>query len=58
MVGARFEQTDERFQPKPLAAIELIAQEPIRLVEGRVACCDGGESSCIIIENDSSRFVE
>lgn len=42
MVGPRFEQTAEEFQPRPLAAIELIAEEPIRLVEDRVAACDGG----------------
>ncbi|GAA5849153.1 hypothetical protein JCM9279_005805 [Rhodotorula babjevae] len=42
MVGPRFEQTNEMFQPRPLAAIELIQDEPIRLVEGRVAACDGG----------------
>ncbi|GAA5938805.1 hypothetical protein JCM1841_001125 [Sporobolomyces salmonicolor] len=42
MVGPRFEQTAQKFQPRPLAAIELIAEEPIRLVEGRVAACDGG----------------
>lgn len=42
MVGPRFEQTAEAFQPRPLAAIELIAEEPIRLVESRVASCDGG----------------
>jgi hypothetical protein len=45
MVGPRFEQTAQRFQPRPLAAIELIAQEPIRLVGGRVAVCDGGKSN-------------
>ena len=42
MVGPRFEQTNETFQPRPLAAIELIQDEPIRLVEGRTAACDGG----------------
>ncbi|TIB99398.1 hypothetical protein E3Q18_01550 [Wallemia mellicola] len=41
-VGARFEQTHLGLQPNPKAAIELIAQEPVRLVEGRVASCDGG----------------
>ncbi|CAA7265807.1 unnamed protein product [Cyclocybe aegerita] len=29
-------------QPNPLSAMELIAQEPIRLVHGRKAICDGG----------------
>ncbi|GAA6062753.1 hypothetical protein JCM10212_005549 [Sporobolomyces blumeae] len=42
MVGPRFEQTAEQFQPRPLAAIELISEEPIRLVQARVAACDGG----------------
>ncbi|KAI5480817.1 hypothetical protein MNV49_007227 [Pseudohyphozyma bogoriensis] len=42
MVGPRFEQTAQQFQPRPLAAIELIAEEPIRLVNGRSAACDGG----------------
>ncbi|TEB35056.1 NADH:ubiquinone oxidoreductase kDa subunit [Coprinellus micaceus] len=38
----RFEQTDMDFQPQPLSAMEMIAQEPIRLVQGRKAVCDGG----------------
>jgi len=29
-------------QPNPLSAMELIANEPIRLVDGRKAVCDGG----------------
>ncbi|TIB38672.1 hypothetical protein E3P86_01501 [Wallemia ichthyophaga] len=41
-VGARFEQKNLGLQPNPKAAIELIADEPVRLVEGRVANCDGG----------------
>lgn len=49
MVGPRFEQTAEAFQPRPLAAIELIAEEPIRLVEDRVASCDGGKSACLVL---------
>jgi len=40
--GPRFEQTDMSLQPNPLSAMELIAQEPIRLVNGRKAVCDGG----------------
>ena len=43
MVGPRFEQTAEQFQPRPLAAIELIAQEPVRKVNARVVACDGGK---------------
>ena len=40
--GPRFEQTDMSLQPNPLSALELIAQEPIRLVKERKAACDGG----------------
>ncbi|BGP21291.1 NADH-ubiquinone oxidoreductase [Rhodotorula toruloides] len=42
MVGPRFEQTAEAYQPRPLAAIELIQEEPIRMVHARRAVCDGG----------------
>lgn len=38
----RFEQTAMDLQPNPLSAMELIANEPIRLVHGRKAVCDGG----------------
>ncbi|KAF8587272.1 hypothetical protein K439DRAFT_832292 [Ramaria rubella] len=40
--AARFEQTDMDLQPAPLSAMELINNEPIRLVDGRRAVCDGG----------------
>ncbi|KAJ1311726.1 hypothetical protein OPQ81_010197 [Rhizoctonia solani] len=40
--GARFEQTDMSLQPSPLSAQALIEQEPIRIVQGRKAVCDGG----------------
>ena len=40
--GPRFEQIDMSLQPNPLSAMELVAQEPIRLVQGRKAACDGG----------------
>jgi NADH dehydrogenase (ubiquinone) Fe-S protein 6 len=40
--GPRFEQTDMSLQPNPLSAMELVAEEPIRLVQGRKAVCDGG----------------
>ena len=30
-------------QPNPLSAMELVANEPIRVVHGRKAVCDGGE---------------
>lgn len=38
----RFEQTAIDLQPNPLSAMKLIANEPIRLVHGRKAACDGG----------------
>ncbi|KAJ2710873.1 hypothetical protein H4R19_003527 [Coemansia spiralis] len=41
----RFVQTDPDGQPRPMAAIELIAEEPVREVEGRLACCDGGDGA-------------
>lgn len=39
----RFEQTAMELQPAPLSAMALIAEEPIRLVKGRKATCDGGK---------------
>ncbi|KAI0296194.1 zinc-finger domain-containing protein [Russula brevipes] len=41
--GPRFEQTMMELQPNPLSAMELIANEPIRVVHGRKAICDGGD---------------
>ncbi|KAJ1726378.1 hypothetical protein LPJ61_005227 [Coemansia biformis] len=38
----RFVQADLDGQPRPMAAIELIAEEPVREVDSRLACCDGG----------------
>jgi len=38
----RFEQTNMDLQPQPLSAMEMINNEPVRLVEGRRAVCDGG----------------
>jgi NADH dehydrogenase (ubiquinone) Fe-S protein 6 len=43
--GPRFEQTVMEVQPNPLSAMELISKEPIRLVDGRKAVCDGGKSA-------------
>lgn len=40
----RFEQTVMELQPNPLSAMALIAEEPVRLVHGRKAVCDGGPS--------------
>lgn len=42
--GPRFEQTAMELQPNPLSAMEMIANEPIRVVHGRKAVCDGGAS--------------
>ncbi|KXS99063.1 hypothetical protein AC578_6955 [Pseudocercospora eumusae] len=42
MVGPRFEQTIMEDQPRPLAAIELIHQQPVRWTKERVVSCDGG----------------
>lgn len=44
---ARFEQTALDFQPQPLSAMEMIHSEPIRVVHGRKAVCDGGMSVCL-----------
>lgn len=40
--GARFEQTILELQPQPLSAMAMIAEEPVRIVKGRKAVCDGG----------------
>ncbi|KAK6333819.1 hypothetical protein TWF730_004002 [Orbilia blumenaviensis] len=42
MTGPRFEQTDLALQPRPMAAIELIHEEPVRFVHEHVVVCDGG----------------
>lgn len=42
--GPRFEQTIMELQPNPLSAMEMISREPIRVVNGRKAVCDGGTS--------------
>lgn len=40
--GPRFEQTAMELQPNPLSAMQMVAEEPIRVVHGRKAVCDGG----------------
>ncbi|CAN6594914.1 hypothetical protein TRVA0_001S00276 [Trichomonascus vanleenenianus] len=45
MTGPRFEQRDLERQPRPYAAIELIAKQPIRYINGRSAECDGGKGA-------------
>jgi NADH dehydrogenase (ubiquinone) Fe-S protein 6 len=42
--GPRFEQTVMELQPNPLSAMELIANQPVKVVHGRKAVCDGGGS--------------
>lgn len=44
MKGPRFEQMDPRFQPQSLSAMELINNQPVRMVNSRVVACDGGKS--------------
>ena len=39
----RYEQTDMSLQPRPLSAMQLVSEDPIRIVHGRKAVCDGGE---------------
>ncbi|KAJ2504718.1 hypothetical protein GGI11_007262 [Coemansia sp. RSA 2049] len=41
----RFVRADLQTQPRPMAAIELIAEEPVREIDGRLACCDGGSGA-------------
>lgn len=44
----RFVQKDLSKQPQPYAAIELIAQQPVRFLhEGNVAVCDGNKGSTL-----------
>lgn len=40
--GPRFEQTVMDLQPNPPSAMEMIANEPVRLLQARKAVCDGG----------------
>ncbi|KAK7206437.1 ubiquinone oxidoreductase 20 kd subunit [Myxozyma melibiosi] len=42
MQGPRFAQHNLATQPQPYAAIDLIAQEPVRFIEENIAVCDGG----------------
>lgn len=42
--GPRFEQTDLSLQPNGLSAMAMSAADPIRMVNGRRASCDGGKS--------------
>ena len=53
--GPRFEHTFMELQPNPLSAMELVANEPVRVVHGRKAVCDGGEQWHT---HDSSRVAD
>jgi NADH dehydrogenase (ubiquinone) Fe-S protein 6 len=55
--GPRFEQTAMDLQPNPPSAMELISKEPIRLVHGRKAVCDGGTSLCLLLKATHPSFV-
>ncbi|ODQ78434.1 hypothetical protein BABINDRAFT_162660 [Babjeviella inositovora NRRL Y-12698] len=43
MTGPRFSGKDLAKQPRPYAAINLIAKQPIRFVDSNVAVCDGNK---------------
>ncbi|KAG4302054.1 hypothetical protein PCK1_001729 [Pneumocystis canis] len=42
MIGPRFEQTNFSLQPQPDAAIDLIANIPVKFSNQRIVSCDGG----------------
>lgn len=42
--GPRFEQVNFSLQPQPISAMARVAEDPVRLVPGRKATCDGGMS--------------
>jgi len=42
----RFEQTNLDLQPNAPSAMGMVAEDPIRLVDGRRASCDGGKLRC------------
>lgn len=51
----RFTQVNLAQQPNARAAIGMVAEDPIRLVEGRKAVCDGGESGRNAAKGPASR---
>lgn len=58
--GPRFEQINFALQPQPAAGIGMVQQDPVRLVDGRKASCDGGEQSipsCLPARDADSRGV-
>lgn len=54
--GPRFEQTAMELQPNPLSAMELIANEPVRMVNARKAVCDGGTCKYVDLVSVFSLF--
>ncbi|KAK9447852.1 NADH:ubiquinone oxidoreductase [Limtongia smithiae] len=42
MTGPRFAQKHLASQPRPYAAIDLIAEQPVRFIDHNIAVCDGG----------------
>ncbi|WVO16900.1 hypothetical protein L204_104586 [Cryptococcus depauperatus] len=40
--NVRFEQTSLRYQPNRPSAMGMVNEDPVRLVQGRRAVCDGG----------------
>lgn len=45
--GPRFEQINFSLQPQPISAMAMVAEDPVRLVPGRKATCDGGRSTTL-----------
>jgi len=45
----RFEQTNLDLQPNAPSAMGMVAEDPIRLVDGRRASCDGGKLLVLFI---------
>jgi NADH dehydrogenase (ubiquinone) Fe-S protein 6 len=43
--GPRFEQTKFDLQPNAPSAMGMVMEDPVRLVDGRRASCDGGKSA-------------
>ena len=47
--GPRFEQVNFSLQPQPISAMAMVAEDPVRLVPGRKATCDGGKSKSYVL---------
>jgi len=55
--GPRFEQTSLEFQPQPMSAMQLVSEDPIRMVNGRKASCDGGSFPGTFEDQSSYLFI-